>query len=36
MEARKWANEKAKAKLGAKVLNRMTELGMSNTVKVAV
>jgi hypothetical protein len=36
MEARDWANEKVEAKIGANVLNKMTQLGMPETVQVAV
>lgn len=36
VEARTWINEQVEVKLGAKVLNKMTRLGMPETVKVAV
>jgi len=36
VEARRWENEKVEVRLKAKVLNRMTRLGMPQTNKVAV
>ena len=36
VEARTWKNEEVEVQLKAKVLNRMTELGMPKTSAVAV